>query len=332
MEYLVRLIDACTSITSLSRGQEPATLAKYPDRTLGQCEALENILGTEVVVGLLSGKLTVRVVGNEVVIEPTKTLIFDKNGRRIPPEKLDANTCDANYVYAPTRVRLAKPDFAARAALACEALPDAHDWIPPDEFYERIVALVAKIKEDVTISRVLKGAWYPVCIPGGLGITAENYGEKIDTVLVPAVKTMYERAYPGRTFNNNLHGQLAGEVGIWRGSRHEQLIEEASKGPVVGIYFPTALQGYSINADREQMASLPEMFLLAGALDSLAAQMMYAKELLRDFNVPWYDMAAMTWRGFSLGGNARDFRANFLFLDDLAYAREHFAGGAFVPA
>jgi hypothetical protein len=306
-------------------------MGKYDDWTRGDDEALINRLGGLAVARRIKdGELTVRVVGNEVVVEPRKAALFDKNGRRIPPEGLRAAVYDANYQYAPTK--LDKVSYAARLERLRLAFGEEVNLPTPDEFESRIKDLVAKIEAEETIKNVLKGAWYPVCIPGGLGITLENYGEKLDTNIVPAVKAEYERAFSGKTFYNNMAGQLAGEVNIWNGSRHERLVEAASKGPVVGIYFPTALQGYSINAEREQMASLPKMFWLAGALDALVAQVMYPQELLRDNRTPYYDMAATEWRGWALCGYARVDNAYFGCRGLLDSAYGDFAGGVFVCA
>jgi hypothetical protein len=311
-------------------------LAKYGKRTLGQVEAIENFLGSDMINELLAGKMKLAHYGqNEggsltCGVRAVERGLFDKNGRRIPPQGLVANVCDANYLYAPTK--LDKVSYAVRLERLNTAFGEEVVLPTPDEFVQRITALVEKIEADDTSRNVLYGAWYPVCIPGGLGITLENYGEKVDTKIVPAVGAAYKRAFPKRTFFNNMVGQRACEVKIWNGSRHERLIEAASKGPVVGICFPTALQGYSVNADREQMASLPEMFWLAGALDTLVAQIMYAQELLRDGKAPYYDMAANTWRGWPLCDWARDDYADFSCGNSLVHARSDCAGGLFLAA
>ena len=311
------------TLAQMKRSEDPA---KYPNRTLGHCEALENALTTDVVDRLLSGELTVRVIGKEVVIEPTPVLVYDKNGRRIPPKGMKANVCDANYGYYTTRVD--REDYAGRLKLAGDAFNDKSlKFVSAEEFERRICALGQKIEADETIKNVLKGAWYPFVIPRWLGVTEKNYGDKLDKVLVPTVARAYKKAFPERPFNNNLKGQLSGEVTIWTGSRHERVLEVASKEPVVGIYFPTALQGYSINADREQMETLPEMFLLAGALDAMAAMSMYAKELLRDKKTPCYDMAALVWRGWSLFCDALADCACFYGHQFLAGAFGDVAGG-----
>ncbi|MFH0814804.1 MAG: hypothetical protein V1902_01800 [Candidatus Falkowbacteria bacterium] len=312
------------TLTQMKRSGDPA---KYPQRTLGHLELLENKLGESVVDCLLSGEMHAIFMGpNEMVIEPTPTLVYDKNGRRIPPTGMRSSVCDANYGYYPTRIE--RLSFAERLVLAKEAFVDEKlEFVSAEEFALRINALVQKIEADETVKNVLKGAWYPFCIPAGLGVTAANYGAKLDKVLVPTVARAYTKAFPNRPFHNNITGQLAGEVTIWAGSRHERVLEAASKEPVVGIYFPTALQGYSINADREQMETLPEMFMLAGGLDTLAAMSMYAAELLRDNKTPCYDMAALAWRGWSLFCFADGDDAYFYGSQSLDGARGSFAGG-----
>ncbi len=304
------------TLAQMKRSEDPA---KYPNRALGHLELLENKLGGSVVDRLLSGEMHAIFMGpNEAVIEPAPALVYDKNGRRIPPQGMKSSVCDANYGYCPTRLELLP--FAAKLKLVREAFNDKSlTFVSVEQFVERINALVMKIEADATVLTVLKGAWYPFVIPGGLGVTAANYGDKLDKVLVSAVARAYEKAFPNRPFHNNLKGQLSGEVTIWQGSRHERVLAAASKEPVVGIYFPTALQGYSINADREQMATLPEMFMLAGGLDTMCAMSMYAAELLRDNKTPCYDMAALDWRGWSLCCRAYDDGAFFCgrrLLDD----------------
>ena len=218
--------------------------------------------------------------------------------------------------------------FAEKLRLAQAAFNDKSlTFVSVEQFVERTNELVMRIAADETMKNVLNGVWYPFCIPAGLGVTEENYGAKLDKVLLPAVARAYKKTFCERPFNNNLKGQLSGEVEIWKGSRHERVLEAASKEPVVGIYFPTALQGYSINADREQMESLNEMFLLAGGLDTMAAMSMYAEELLRDNKTPCYDMAALAWRGWSLFCDALADCACFYGNQFLAGAFGDVAGG-----
>jgi len=67
------------------------------------------------------------------------------------------------------------------------------------------------------------------------------------------------------------------------------------QGPVAGImFFP--LQGYSVLAQREQMASLPSSLLLSGAVDMATAMAAYPDVLARDWNTPGYDCSAVSFR------------------------------------
>ncbi len=70
--------------------------------------------------------------------------------------------------------------------------------------------------------------------------------------------------FPKHQFSNQYNDKLYGSVNYVSGSRYEMLLEAMAQGDVVGIYFPTCLQGYSVDAAREQLFYLPEKFILAG--------------------------------------------------------------------
>jgi peptide subunit release factor RF-3 len=89
-------------------------------------------------------------------------------------------------------------------------------------------------------------------------ITAKTYGKILDEKILPAVEAAYVEQFPKRKFTNYRKGDLAGKVTIIKGSRHENFLDAINSGPVVLVFFATALQGFSIEADLEQMADLPE--------------------------------------------------------------------------
>ena len=303
-------------------------MGKYDDWSRGQDEALLNRLGIDVARRISSGELTVRVVGEEVLVEPVKQTLFDKHGRRIPPKGLNANVCDADYDYhvvQPTQI-----DYAERLRLAHEALgSDVEEtwWPSAEEFQQKTEEVLEDLREDEQCSQILQGPHFPICIPQ---MAVEDYGQMLDEMLLPAAERAYKRAYPDRKFYNHRKGELQGELEIWSGSKHEQVLSAVREGPVLGVYFPQALQGYSINADREQMAGLPEKMSLSGGLDTLFAWLMYASELLRDEKTPWFDMAALMWRGWSLYGNAYGGNAEFHVNRYLDPAGDFTAAGVFV--
>ena len=100
--------------------------------------------------------------------------------------------------------------------------------------------------------------------------------------------------------NNYRKGDLGGKVSVVDGSRHDQLISRMKEGLVIGLHFPNPLQGFSINASREQMSTLPEGFILSG-MDTPIAMVMYPDILARDWDTPGLNLA-LQWQsaGYSL--------------------------------
>jgi hypothetical protein len=159
-------------------------------------------------------------------------------------------------------------------------------------------------------------------------MAVNDYGQVLDEVLLDAVGCAYEAEFPGRKFYNQRRGKLAGEVTVVEGSHHETLLTALVKGPVVALYFPTALQGYSIQADLEQMATLPDGVLLAGALEPAAALIMYPDVLAHDGRTPGLDCAALRREGFSLYFKADN--DNLHFTDRIPPAFGDYSGGLVV--
>ena len=64
----------------------------------------------------------------------------------------------------------------------------------------------------------------------------------------------------------------------------------------MALYFPDALRGFSIAADREQMAGLPDCLYLAGGFEPLCGVIMWPRALLFSESCPVIDMAAVQLR------------------------------------
>ena len=274
---------------------------------------LLNATDEEILQGVLSGDL-------EIVVQKAMQILFDRHGRRIPPRGLVAAVCDPNRYF-----RLDQPslDYANRLARLEQAgLPAG---ISAAEFEARASALLSSIGENKWIKNLLNGVYLPVIIPqmniSDLGAVTEQ--------LVSAAEKSYLSQFPNRSFTNHRKGELAGQATIVSGSRYEQLLACLDKGAVVGIYFPACLQGFSVDAQREQMLSLPENFILSGSVESAIAWGMYPDILGRDFHTPGYDCSAVQWRSsdYSLSFGAYDVNAGFGLRASLGYASDYFSGG-----
>ena len=293
-------------------------MSKYADWTRGQVEALINIIGEETAKRLLAGDISVEF--KDVVKK-----FFDKHGRRIP-KGLKANACDAN---ANRNFRLDQPklgeevDFANRITRLHGCL-DVNTGVTAEQFKVETERLLAIIRDNTQVANITNGVWLPVVLPK---LITDDLGAELGLYL-EAVGNSYTKTFSDRKFYNHCKGTLGGNVSIIDGSRYDQLIERMKQGPVIGIHFPNPLQGFSINAQREQMSTLPEGFILSG-LDTAIAMVMYPDILACKYNTPGLDLPALQWQSvdYSLNFWAYDVELGFVHTDDLAFAADDYSGG-----
>lgn len=289
---------------------------KYGNWTQGQIEALINKIGEKNALAILREEKV-------VVIKDAVAKLFDKHGRRIP-EGLQANVCDANWDFRLDQPKLEQEVDYANRILRLHSCLGVDTGVTAKQLQQEKERLLALIRGNSQIANVAKGIPLPVVLPkletDDLGIALEQY--------LKAVGKSYTKTFGDRKFYNHRKGALAGEVSIVSGSRHDQLIERMKQGPVMGIHFANPLQGFSDNADWEQMATLPEGFILSG-LDTAIAMMMYLDVLARDFHTPGLDLAALSWQSAdsSLFFWARVDWLDFGGTDDLAHAYDDCSGG-----
>lgn len=151
--------------------------------------------------------------------------------------------------------------------------------------------LLQEIKDNPAIANLLQAPYYPITLPK-LPKDFE-YGTYLDDVLLPKLEKAYKKAFPDRTFYNYRHDELSGKVSIVN-DRHAALIEQLKKKSLTGLIFPTALQGFSVHAQREQIKLLPKNVSLCG-LETIIAATMYPKIFGRDWNTLGYDLSALQW-------------------------------------
>jgi len=296
------------------------TMGKYDEWSRGDDEALLNRLGIETARRIAKGELQVQFANGMAVVKPAIVSLFDKHGRRIPPEGLKSLVADANQDFC---LKQPKLDYGRLIARAVEFLQQG-PIMSAAEFEARSNAILKQIKSDKQLVNLLKGVYLPIVLPQMAG---NDYGQMLGEVFLTAVERSYTTTFTDRSFNNYQRGELTGKITIAVGVRHEQLIAKMAVGSVVGIYFPTALHGFSIPAAREQMASLPDNVILSGGLDIAVAMAMYPEILAHDFNTPGLDMAALQFGSadYSLFFNAFDSRLRFIRRGLGAYG--YFSGG-----
>lgn len=263
---------------------------KYGKVTIGQVEAAINRMGgIEVWDAFLRGEKT-------IVFEEAIPMPFDQHGRRITTG-LQANFCDAARDTYLNQPRLAKgADFADRIRYLQSSL-GIETGVATKFFQQETRRLLELILQDPQTAKMLKGVYLPVICPK---LTTEDIGAELEYYLTGVDKSYGDFFETGMVFKsrpnfyNRCKDELADQVQIVDGSRADQLIDKMKESPVIGIYFPTALAGFSTYADREQMSTLPPGFILSG-LDIMIAMIMYPDVLAYDHNAPTLELAAFSW-------------------------------------
>ena len=249
--------------------------------------------------------------------------LFDKHGRRIP-EGLKADVRNANRNFWLNQPKLeTTPDYANRIMQFHRCL-GRDTGITAKQIKTETERLLALIRGNPQIANIANGVWLPVILPqlmvNDLGIALEQY--------IEAVRRSYTKILGNRRFFNFRKGTLANQVStVDDGSQHNQLIERMKQGPVMGIHFPNPLQGFSINASREQIPTLPKGVILSG-MDTPVAMAMYPDILARDWNTPGLDLAVLQWRSadVSLYFKAYNDKLGFSDTFDLTSAGNLFSG------
>jgi hypothetical protein len=287
------------------------------DWTTGDLNALvKNLGGEEIARKIQRGEMKAN-------FEDVAKVLFDKYGRRIS-EGLSANACDANRNFRFDQPKLkAEVDYANRI-MRLHGCLSVDTGITAEQFQQETERLLTLIRDNPQIANLVNGVYLPIVLPK---LITDDLGAELEYYLT-AVGNSYTKVFSDRKFYNHRKGTLTDEVKIVDGSRHGQLIAKMKQGPVIGIHFPNPLQGYSVNASREQMATLPEEFILSG-LDTAIAMAMYPDILARNFNIPGLDLAAFSWRSsyFSLFFRARGDGLFFGVAGGLVDARGGSSGG-----
>ena len=269
-----------------------------------------------------------------MTVENAIQKLFDKHGRRIS-KGLSASVCDANRKFRLDQPKLDEEvDFANRI-LWLHGCLGVDTGITAEQFQKETERLLDLIRGNSQIVNIPSGVYLPIVLPklvtDDLGTTFEQY--------LGGADNSYAKTFGDRKFHNYCKGGLEGNVSVIDGSRHDQLIERMKQGPVIGLYFPNPLQGFSVQAQRGQMATLPpacvgrEGFILSG-LDTVIAMIMYPDVMARDRNTPGMDLAAFSWQSPDQLFNFEDNDHELGFRDDGLHCRASgsYSGGLlFLP-
>lgn len=208
----------------------------------------------------------------------TDTALFDAHGRLIPRNLKNGVFAKSRRYFSITQPEV---DYGKIYARLTKYL-NIGDSVSKEEFETRAEKILDKLRSDANASNILNG----VCVPFMLPVEAvADIGTLLDSKYIPAVQSAFSEVFSDKNFTNHNKGGLAGKLAIALGSRHEKLLKAQQNQVLVGYYFPCVTE-YSVPAAIEQMAQLPEQFLLAGGVDTAAAMVAAPDLLLRKDGYP----------------------------------------------
>ncbi len=200
---------------------------------------------------------------------------FDQYGRCVPSPSLKANVYkESRQYFLIEQPEIDYSELYQRFDLAFDIAKD----LTLEEFQMRSEKILDSLSDDMSTN----GVTVPFILPKA---DYEDIGQALDNVYLKAVQQSYRTMFPDYSFVNHSPSDLAGMLSVAQGSRHEKLIDSMKKDIVVGHYFPCLLE-YSVPAAIEQVAHLPEKFLLAGGFDTAAAFIGCPNLLLRNEGYP----------------------------------------------
>ncbi len=250
------------------------------------------------------------------------TSFFDDFGRCIPTRATSAvHTKTRRYFICQQPVI----DYAEIHARLVKHLGAGLE-ISPDEFAERARAIHARLEADPQTRNINRGVGIPFILPR---TRVPDIGALLDERYLPAVGRAFQEKFPDYSFTNHHQTGLTGRLSILPGSRHQKLLDAMSERDVVGVYFP-AFSEYSIPAAVEQLAALPDNFLLSGGFDTAAALVAAPDLLLRTDGYPpllWLGALASEKEGIGYQFEAYGYNLAFNRRPHLGQAAEYWANG-----
>jgi hypothetical protein len=156
-----------------------------------------------------------------------------------------------------------------------------------DTFVTKIHSIQNSLKLTSSMSNLLSGVSVPFILPKKDQIAKAGGWD----FLIGSVKNSFEKAYPEYEFKN-IHGETL-NVEVIAGSRWETLDKKSEQGPVVGLYFPTALSGFAIPDHLNVVNRLDPGFVLSG-IPEVACALVGSPGLLMKSDGKYPNLLALT--------------------------------------
>lgn len=128
-----------------------------------------------------------------------------------------------------------------------------------EKFKATAVSLKAKFSNNKVYAGLFNGVHVPFVVPK-LASGKSDLAQVLVEDNLPYVEASFKKRYPMARFKAVMQGgsSLKGNLKLSKHSRYGEFINAASSGPIVGWYFPQALQQFDIDSQISQMQELPD--------------------------------------------------------------------------
>lgn len=150
------------------------------------------------------------------------------------------------------------------------------------QFENRINKIKQNIKKDESCKNLLNGVFVPFILPNN---KIDDLGENISKKYLPALSNSFQNKFPNYNFVNHCKDDLKNQIGMWKNSRYEKLINNLKSDFIIGLLFP-CLNEFSFPAAIETINNLPDNMILAGGYEILSSIIGCPSLLRRDQGYP----------------------------------------------
>jgi len=196
---------------------------------------------------------------------------FNDRGRRVPDIGLRVFGATPSFYY-----QLRQPEINYEEILnKSKKYNSVSTDVLPIDFRSKAEALLECIRANKVYGNLLKGVMVPFIV--GRKAREVDLGDELKSNLLPSLQKSFNAQFPESHFKAVLqsNSELSNNITLSDGSRYDELLTALETGPVVGWFFPQALQEFDVRSQRVQMATLPKLegagVCLSGGIDISAA-------------------------------------------------------------
>lgn len=218
------------------------------------------------------------------------TQLFDAGGRCLSTLASSGGVVQPNRAYAFGQPSI---DYQVRYEQFAKFLPMGIELPMLTDFATESRQLIEWVEAEPSLAMLLNGPYLPLAVPK---VQVADYGCYFESLFLGAAQLACQVHEGNRKFLQAMQGNLGLNVRIEPNSRHELLVRRMAHSPLVALFFPLALQGFSASASRALAGKLPPNVLLSGGIDTALAFVGYPDVLAASAPKPDIATPGIQWR------------------------------------